>query len=301
MPKHCYTPTGLQWFKDRGRAYSRATVAKGGYTPQPGDIIYFKSSRNNNTTNHVGIVTKYSNGTVYTIEGNTSSATISTNGGAVCEKSYSISNTYIVYICSPDYKNTSSSSSSSTSSWLSGAAKDMVFDAEYYAARYPDLKSAYGTDATKLFEHFLTYGIKEGRIASPIFSIGYYVDNNSDIKSSYGTDYVAAMKHFVSTGINEARVTAPPVNLGANFQARIGYAAAGLNLSLSDTSVITYTPSDKPAQVWTFERHSSGAYRIINSKNGYSLAVEGYVSESNVQIGEYRDSRRCNENCGKRT
>ncbi len=299
VPKHCFTPSGLQWFKDRGRAYSRSTVAKGNYTPKAGDIIYFKSSRNNNTTNHVGIVTKYSNGTVYTIEGNTSSATISTNGGAVCEKSYSISNTYIVYICSPAYKTTYSSSSSSSSStsnnsssWLSGAAKDMVFDAEYYAARYPDLRAAYGTDKTKLFEHFLSYGIKEGRIASPIFSIQYYVENNSDLKSAFGTDYVAAMKHFVSNGINEARVTAPPVNLGAKFQARIGFPTAGLNFSLSDTNVITYTPSDKPAQVWTFERHPSGAYRIINTKNGYSLATEAYNSESNVVIAEYKDSRK---------
>ncbi len=103
VPKHCYTPSGLSWFKSRGRAYSRATVASGGYTPQPGDIIYFKSSRNENTTNHVGIVTSYSGKTVYTVEGNTSSATISTDGGAVAAKSYSISNTYIVYICNPDY------------------------------------------------------------------------------------------------------------------------------------------------------------------------------------------------------
>ena len=143
VPKHCYTPTGLQWFKDRGRAYSRAAVARGEYKPKAGDIIYFKSSRNNNTTNHVGIVTGYSNGTVYTIEGNTSSATISTNGGAVCEKSYSISNTYIVYICCPAYKNTSSSSTTTTTtnnnsstSWLTGAAKDIVFDAEYYIRKY---------------------------------------------------------------------------------------------------------------------------------------------------------------------
>ena len=103
VPKHCYTPSGLSWFKSRGRAYSRKQVANGTYKPQPGDIIYFKSSRNENTTNHVGIVTSYSGSTVYTVEGNTSSATISTDGGAVAAKSYSISNTYIVYICNPDY------------------------------------------------------------------------------------------------------------------------------------------------------------------------------------------------------
>ena len=93
IPKHAYTPDGLQWFKNRGLAYSRAKVAAGEYTPQPGDLIYFKSSRNKNPTNHVGIVTGYSDGVVYTIEGNTSSASISTNGGTVAQKSYPITNT----------------------------------------------------------------------------------------------------------------------------------------------------------------------------------------------------------------
>ena len=103
VPKHAYTPTGLQWFIDRGQAYTRAKVAAGNYRPQPGDIIYFKSPRNSNITNHVGIVTSYSGTTVYTVEGNTSSATVSTDGGAVAAKSYDISNTYIVYICRPAY------------------------------------------------------------------------------------------------------------------------------------------------------------------------------------------------------
>lgn len=103
IPSHSYTPTGLNWFINKGQAYSRAKVAAGSYTPKAGDIIYFKSARNSNITNHIGIVTSYSSGTVYTVEGNTSSATISTNGGAVAAKSYSISNTYIVYICKPAY------------------------------------------------------------------------------------------------------------------------------------------------------------------------------------------------------
>lgn len=103
VPSHAFTPTGLQWFIDRGQAYTRAKVAAGNYRPQPGDIIYFKSPRNSNITNHVGIVTSYSGTTVYTVEGNTSSATVSTDGGAVAAKSYDISNTYIVYICRPAY------------------------------------------------------------------------------------------------------------------------------------------------------------------------------------------------------
>ena len=106
VPKHSFTVSGLNQFISWGRAYTRAEAAAGTYTPQAGDVIYFKSSRNQNKTNHVGIVTGYSGTTVYTIEGNTSSAEISTNGGAVCAKSYSITNTYIVYICCPDYTGT---------------------------------------------------------------------------------------------------------------------------------------------------------------------------------------------------
>ncbi len=87
VPKHSFTVSGLNQFISWGRAYTRAEVEAGTYTPQAGDIIYFKSARNTNKTNHVGIVTGFSGSTIYTVEGNTSSAAISTNGGAVCAKS----------------------------------------------------------------------------------------------------------------------------------------------------------------------------------------------------------------------
>jgi hypothetical protein len=51
----------------------------------------------------VGLVTGYSNGRVYTIEGNIGAAGFTTNGGMVAQLSYPITNTYIVYICSPNY------------------------------------------------------------------------------------------------------------------------------------------------------------------------------------------------------
>ncbi|MBR5619337.1 MAG: CHAP domain-containing protein [Clostridia bacterium] len=106
VPKHSFTVSGLNQFISWGRAHTRAEVAAGTYTPQAGDIIYFKSARNTNKTNHVGIVTGFSGSTIYTVEGNTSSAEISTNGGAVCAKSYSTSNTFVVYVCCPDYGGT---------------------------------------------------------------------------------------------------------------------------------------------------------------------------------------------------
>lgn len=126
IPKHAYTPSGLSFFQNRGQAYSRATVAAGGYTPIKGDIVYFKSPRNNNPTNHVGIVTGYSGTTLYTVEGNTSSATVSTDGGAVASKSYDISNTYIVYICKPAYATGSNVTTSSYINTLEVSASESV-------------------------------------------------------------------------------------------------------------------------------------------------------------------------------
>lgn len=104
IPSHSYTPDGLRWFAERGLAFTRADVQSRKYTPKPGDLVYFKSSRNANPTNHVGVVTGYSNNRLYTIEGNIGTPGELTNGGMVAEKSYPITNTYIVYICAPDYE-----------------------------------------------------------------------------------------------------------------------------------------------------------------------------------------------------
>lgn len=103
IPKTASTVTALNYFINQGVAHTRASISAGNYTPIAGDIIFFKSSRNTAITNHIGIVTSFSGTTINTIEGNTSSATVSTNGGCVRAKSYSITNTYIVYVCRPNY------------------------------------------------------------------------------------------------------------------------------------------------------------------------------------------------------
>lgn len=205
VPKHSYTVSGLNFFKNQGRAYSRAQVAAGHYTPQRGDIVYFKYSRNNNPTNHVGIVTGYSNGTLHTVEGNTSSSTYSSYGGVVAPHTYSIGNTNIVYICKPNYPTSGSASAPAQPANVSvpNAYKNWVFDAGYYADNNPDLKAAYGYDEAKLFKHFQDCGVKEGRAGSALFDIKHYLNNNADLKAAFGTDCVAAFNHFIGGGSRE--------------------------------------------------------------------------------------------------
>ena len=40
----------------------------------------------------------------------------------------------------------------------------ITFDAAFYGAMYPDVVKVFGTDENALFQHYVTYGIKEGRL-----------------------------------------------------------------------------------------------------------------------------------------
>ncbi len=80
-----------------------------------------------------------------------------------------------------------------------------LFDAKFYADRYSDLKAAFGYNESELKSHWLNFGIKEGRSASPVFDPVYYLNKYDDLKKAFGTDYKAAYNHFIQNGINEGR------------------------------------------------------------------------------------------------
>ena len=87
-----YTPTSAGYFKKMNRYYE---------VPQKGDIIFFKNAER---ICHTGLVTRVLNGTVYTVEGNTSKGgSVIRNGGGVYQKQYSISNPRIDGYGRPDY------------------------------------------------------------------------------------------------------------------------------------------------------------------------------------------------------
>jgi hypothetical protein len=66
IPRHAYTPSGAQWFRDRGLWHSGVAGA------QAGDVVYFDFGKGR--ISHVGFVeASLGDGSVSTIEGNTSS------------------------------------------------------------------------------------------------------------------------------------------------------------------------------------------------------------------------------------
>lgn len=202
VPRHAYTPTGLNFFKSQGRAYTRAQVASGQYWPQRGDIVYFKSSSSRDVVNHIGIVLNYENGVLYTVEGNTSSSSYSTNGGVVAPHSYYISNTYVAYICNPAYANYSAPSEPEILPFVlcPEVYKDWVFDATFYAENNPEVAAFLGYDPEQLWVHYQLHGVREGRAGSALFDVKYYTEQNPDLAAAFGTDYCAAFNHFISGG-----------------------------------------------------------------------------------------------------
>jgi len=91
---YAYCPYGVKHFKN-------ISIWKTS-NPKPGDVIMFRNA--SGVACHTGIVTAVDNKRVYTIEGNTSSASgVVANGGCVTKKSYSLSYSRIMGYGSINY------------------------------------------------------------------------------------------------------------------------------------------------------------------------------------------------------
>lgn len=86
---------------------------------------------------------------------------------------------------------------------------DSVFDASYYAARYPDVAAAVGTDHDALLNHYMTNGLKEARNASATFNATSYKNRYADLSSTYGSHMIKYVRHYVNTGKAEGRDATP--------------------------------------------------------------------------------------------
>lgn len=93
-----------------------------------------------------------------------------------------------------------------TSTVYGGLDYSLVFDALYYSNRYKDLKAAYGDNATALFTHFLTHGMREGRQAIDTFNVQVYRARYADLQKTFGENLPLYYQHYVQLGKNENRI-----------------------------------------------------------------------------------------------
>ena len=80
-----------------------------------------------------------------------------------------------------------------------------LFDVDLYYWMYEDLRKNVGTDYNNLFEHWIKFGIKEGRVASYVFDPHFYYEKYPDLQKAYGKNWKALYDHFIQFGIKEGR------------------------------------------------------------------------------------------------
>lgn len=130
FPLHAYTPTGVNAFKGRGQWHSGLSGVR------TGDIVFFDFPGGLNRVSHVGIVESVNgDGSVNTIEFNTSGNASQTNGRAVVRKRRKVG---IVGYGRPAYGTTSGGSSGGgagatnynpwgwSKSWVTGIQKKLI-------------------------------------------------------------------------------------------------------------------------------------------------------------------------------
>lgn len=80
-----------------------------------------------------------------------------------------------------------------------------VFDERYYADRYQDLKNAFGYDREALWTHFMTHGMKEGRVMNTLLDVVKYRATYKDLNDAFGENWDAYVNHFLTNGAREGR------------------------------------------------------------------------------------------------
>ena len=95
--------------------------------------------------------------------------------------------------------------SASTGFKHNGLDYSLVFNPTFYAALYADLKAAFGTDSSKLFNHFIQCGMNEGRIGSANFNVQAYKNRYADLQKVFGNNLPMYYQHYIQCGHAEKR------------------------------------------------------------------------------------------------
>lgn len=81
----------------------------------------------------------------------------------------------------------------------------LTFDMDYYYSTYTDLQLQIGYDYNGLYNHYIKYGLREGRWGSAEFNCLIYKNNYADLQAAFGNDYSAYCTHYEVYGKLEGR------------------------------------------------------------------------------------------------
>lgn len=80
-----------------------------------------------------------------------------------------------------------------------------IYNYHYYISQYPDIARAFGGDEIQTLQHFVIYGMREGRQGSADFNVHTYANRYGDLRAAYGNNLQAYYMHYIQFGIKEGR------------------------------------------------------------------------------------------------
>lgn len=180
------------------------------------------------------------------------------------------------------------------------AESNYLFDADYYAIKYPDLMRAFGTNKAALYNHWNNYGKREGRSPSPIYDPDYYLNNNEDLRRAFGTNYTQLYNHFISYGINEFRKSSPIYD-GTYYKSHYGdlQNAFGDNSSSYLSHFVSYGMHEGRQASDNFNVHDYKS-RYVDLQQAFSNNLKSYYYHyMEYGISEGRDGKPTGSNSPK--
>ena len=169
-----------------------------------------------------------------------------------------------------------------------------IFDAEVYAALYPDVVAVYGTSESKLYSHYQKYGKKEGRIAyipAPTVPAATPVATPATVATTEQQQAINSLLAYLKNPVQD------PVTLSRLFSVDTGFSPVSADFESTIVSALrnagyTLTPSTKVVngvRAWDGVIYSVTIYDIKgNGLTGGSICLHDDPTCKEVACNVYK-------------
>lgn len=110
------------------------------------------------------------------------------------------------YIDNAYYAESTATAQQKPATVYNGVDYSAVYDYDYYIAHNADVKAAFGNDSRAILQHFVTYGMNEGRRARADFNVYAYANRYADLRNAFGSSVRDYYIHYINFGVKENRI-----------------------------------------------------------------------------------------------
>lgn len=160
-----------------------------------------------------------------------------------------------------------------------------VYDYEYYINNYSDLKAAFGNNKASAIEHFVNFGMSEGRQAKADFNVNYYMNAYPDLKTAFGDNLKDYYLHYCSYGKQEGRAGNGTINTGSSSNA-----ATNTN-TVTNTNTNTNTNKTNSTSTFVSAKYNGVEYGSVYNYdyyiNRYSDLKAAFGNDKNAALEHF--------------